>query len=476
MARTPLSVAFIKIAALVLLDGVASSHAQALPPGVQFERKGTLVEGAPDAQKYRFANGLRLLFVPDKRNPVSTLRIHLDAGSNREKPGITGLAHFFEHMMFRKTKDEPEGHFDKVLSGIGGSGNAATGTDFVVYESVFPGPALDIMLDLEAKRFMSLDLTDPYFTTEKGAVISERRMRYENNPQQRGFEFIKRITDRGTAREWLTIGTREDVENMKITDAQKFYQDFYVPDNALMTIGGPFEAEEVVEKVNKYFGSWKGSLKSKKPGLPSDILSRDAGKSFICREAVGEQVVQIVFPSKATRYEDLIMSSIVSELLDDSEAGDFSRRLNNKNLATGFGFYKMYWQFDHQPLAAYFSLSTTQDPDLAVSEFKQEIGRIQKLKWGSAFKKRLQKKLEVEKAEAAEKMTSLVEAYEFNETNYGDFLISKKYQSILDKLTPAQTQEWIRKNLDFSKAYLIGVSSNEKYPACNALTQEGYGK
>jgi zinc protease len=449
----------------------------ALPTGVKLVKKGTVIGGMPEVEKYVFDNGLQLLFIPDNRNPVATLRTYLDAGSNRERPGITGLAHFFEHMMFRKTKEQPEGQFDRTLSGIGGSGNAGTSSDYVVYESVFPGPALDIMIDLEKRRMTALDLTDPYFTTEKGAVISERRMRYENNPQQRGFEFINRITERGTQREWLTIGTREDVQNMKISDAQAFYETFYVPSNALITIGGPFRSVDVVSKVHAAFANWSSANKVPPHApLPKDYFTRDAGKTFICREAVGEQSLKIVFPSSVTSYDDLIMAHIFGELLDDSSEGSMTRRLTNADLATGFMFYKMYWQSESQPLVAHFSLAGHQKPEAAFKKFAEETAKITKLKWNESFRKRLQKKIDLDKANAAEKMTSLVENYEWNETNYGDFLISKRYQTIVDKLTVAALQDWIKKNLDFSRSFSTGVTGMQEYPPCAELTVAGVKK
>jgi predicted Zn-dependent peptidase len=456
---------------LVILAGGRASAAR--PPGVKKVGEGSLVDGLAPAEKFIFDNGLKLIVLPDNRNPVATLRIRLDAGSNRERPGITGLAHFFEHMMFRKTKGEPEGLFDKVLSGIGGNGNAATSTNYVVYESTFPGPALDNMLDLEKKRFLDLDLTDPYFSTEKGAVISERRLRYENNPMQRGLEFIRRITERGTPREWMTIGTREDVENMSIKDADDFYRAHYVPSNTLISVGGPFKVDDVVAKVHARFGGWAGDLKATDRTPPKDLMTRDRGKVFICRESVTDQFFQVVFPSMETAYEDLLMAHISGELLDDHEEGDYSRRLTNANLASAFSLYKTFWQHAFQPVAAYFTLSRDQDIKRAYEAFATELEGLKKKSWGKEFRQRLQKNLEVDKANAAEKMTTLVESYEFNEGNYNDFLVSKSYQNVINDLSERQLRKWMEQNLDLSTAYIVGISPDPRFPPCDKLTEEG---
>lgn len=444
-----------------------------LPKGVTLLKKGTVVPGTPEAELYAFDNGLKLLFLPDNRSPLATIRIHLAAGSARERQGITGLAHFFEHMMFRKTKDQPEGAFDATLSGIGGSGNAGTSTDYVVYHTVFPGPALDIMIDLERRRFLELDLQDPYFTTEKGAVISERKLRYENNPEQRGLEFIRRITERGTPREWMTIGAKEDVETMSIEAARTFYKTYYVPSNTLISVGGPFRSDEVVNKIHQAFSSWQGSHPPELPPLPQDLSTRDAGKSFICRESVSEQTFRIVFPSTDTSYDDAIYSYIFSQLLDDSPEGSLSRRLVNANLATSFGFVKTYWQKGPQPHVAYFSLSADQKIESLINRFQQEVKEAASKKWDRAFRNVLQKRIDLEKAEAAERMTTLIENYEWNQTNYDDFLISKRFQKIVDELSVAKLQNWIQKNIQFEKAYFLGVTGNTAYPSCSDLTVDG---
>jgi predicted Zn-dependent peptidase len=444
-----------------------------IPKGVKLIAKGSVIDGTPDAEVYLFNNGLRLLVLPDNRNPVATLRIHLDAGSNRERPGITGLAHFFEHMMFRKTKERDEGEFDRVLSGVGGKGNAATGSDFVVYESVFPGPALDLMLDLERRRFRELDLKDPYFTTEKGAVISERRMRYENNPQQRGFEKLRAIVERGTQREWLTIGTQADVANMSITEAQEFYRRFYVPSNAVVSIGGPFRTQDVVAKVHKAFGDWSGEAAPAHRTLPGDYFTRDLGKNFVCKESVSEQVVQVVFPSSKTSYDDLLMSFVTAELLDDGPDGSLSRQLSNANLATAFAFYKTYWQHDSQPLVAYFRLSGNQKPADAIARLQQAIEQAKQKTWGDSFRKRLQKRIDLDMASASEKMTTLVENYEWNLVNYGDHLVSKRFQQLVNNLTVRKLQAWMQANIDFKKSFTMGVTGLSESPPCDQLTAEG---
>ena len=294
------------------------------------------------AYNYVLPNSLRLVVIPDYRNTIATFNMILDAGSDIEVKNETGLAHFFEHMMFRKTIGTPEGNYDKVLNSVGGSGNAGTNDSFVTFYSSFPGPALETMLKLEAARFQNLDITEPYYSIEKGAVISERKLRVENDPLSRSNELIRAITERGTPMEWMTIGAKKDVENMSIDAAKIFYKNFYTPDNTLMIVGGPFDPKNVATLVQKYFGDWKGKLNIQHSKLPSDYFTRDLGKRFICSAPVFTKKYRIVYPSNNSNMKSIVYSLIFQSLLDDNINGTFERRLLK-------AIYEVYYKFVEFP-------------------------------------------------------------------------------------------------------------------------------
>jgi predicted Zn-dependent peptidase len=438
-----------------------------LPAGAILMSSGKAIEGTPDLYKFRLANGLKVLVLPDSRNPLATLRIKLDAGSNREKPGTTGLAHFFEHMMFRKTQVSPEGHYDRILAGVGGRGNAATSTDYVVYESAFPGPALDKMLELESQRFKLLDLQDPFFTTEKGAVISERRLRYENDPQQRGQEIIRRAAYKGTPYEWLTIGTRQDVQQMSITEARNFYRDFYTPDNAQLFVGGPFKVETVLQKVNEAFGDWSGTVRSQPPRLAERSEKEVAGKEFVCSENIFEEQHSIIFPSRDTSFRSALLTQILMQILNDHPEGTIQRRMTKRKLASGFWLYKTTWQKMSQPYAAWFKLTKDQSFAAARDYFYSELKAALDRPLTPEIKKVILKQNEVEESEIAQKMTSLVEFYEWNEFFHGDFKISAETKKIIGSVTTKEFQAWGNEAFSPKKAFRTGVTSAGKAVPCS---------
>lgn len=440
-----------------------------LPAGVKLVGKGSAIAGTPEAYKFLLPNGLRVIILPDDRNPVAMLRIMLDAGSNREVRGETGLAHFFEHMMFRKTEVTDEGHYDRTLAGVGGNGNAGTSTDYVVYYSTFPGPALDRMLEIESQRFTKLSLVDPYFTTEKGAVISERFMRLENNPSERGREIIRSIVERGTPYEWVVIGTKDDVKNMSIDAAKKFYKNFYTPDNAVLTLGGPFDVNTALQKVVFTFSDWKGEVAKKHPPLPKDYFTRHAGKSYVCSEAVTEQRFQITYPSANTSFKDDIISIVFSQMLDDHPEGVFKRRLLKDKLASNFYVYKQSHQFQTQPLVVGLFLNKEQKFADAEAFWKKGIEEALRHPLDERFKRRVMKQLEVMEAQTAERMTALAENYEWNEYLYGDFVAQRKAQDIVKKLSQSEFRAWIQTNFVKNKSFTVGIVPNGMAEPCSKL-------
>jgi zinc protease len=457
------------LAGLVFCVSSRASAAPAsvnLPSGAVLLANGQAIEGTPNVYKFKLANGMKVLILPDSRNPLATLRVKLDAGSNREKLGTTGLAHFFEHMMFRKTQVSPEGHYDRILAGVGGRGNAATSTDYVVYEASFPGPALDKMLELESQRFKFLDLQDPYYTTEKGAVISERRLRYENDPLQRGMEIIRRAAYKATPYEWLTIGTKRDVEQMSIEEARSFYRDFYTPDNAQLFLGGPFNVETALKKINDAFSDWNGKVKNQPQRFADKANGEIAGKKFVCSENVFEEQHSIVFPSKDNSFRSALLTQLLLQILNDSPDGTMQRRMTKQKLATAFTVYKTSWQKSSQPYVAWFKLNRQQSFAAASDYFYQELRTALSRPITPELKKILLKQQEVEEAEVAQKMTSLVEFYEWNEFFYGDFKISAQTKKIIESLNSKDFQAWGRDAFAQNKAFQMGVTAPGKATPC----------
>src|SRR5688572_15775647 len=213
------------------------------------------------------ANGLQVVFLEDHSTPIVHAEIWYHVGSKNERPGRTGFAHFFEHMMFKGSKNvEPEGH-PSWISSVGGQSNAYTNEDATVFWQTFPAQYLPLVLWLEADRMATLRIDEDVFKTEREVVKEERRMRVENQPYGRLNEIIYDQAFTVHPYKHPTIGSMKDLEAASVDDVRDFFRTYYVPDNATLVLVGDFDTKEATALVHQYFGRVP---KGAKP-VPRDI-------------------------------------------------------------------------------------------------------------------------------------------------------------------------------------------------------------
>jgi zinc protease len=175
------------------------------------------------------------------------------AGSRNEAPGITGLAHFFEHMMFNGTTRRQPGEFDRLMEAQGGANNAFTSDDVTVYQDWFPQGALDLVFDLESDRVANLAFIPKVIESERGVVSSERRLRVEDsNPGFLG-EQVQAAAFVAHPYQFPTIGWPADIKAWQMSDLQKFFKTYYAPNNLTLVLAGDLVPERVFELARKYF-------------------------------------------------------------------------------------------------------------------------------------------------------------------------------------------------------------------------------
>ncbi len=200
------------------------------------------------------ANGLKVVFLEDHSTPIVHTEVWYHVGSKNEKPGRTGFAHLFEHMMFKGSKNvEPEGH-PSWISSIGGQSNATTNEDATVFWQTTPAQYLPLVLWLEADRMASLRISEDAFKKEREVVKEERRMRIDNQPYGRLNELIYDQAFTVHPYKHPTIGSMRDLEAASVDDVRDFFRTYYVPGNATVVIVGDFETEEALALVNQYLG------------------------------------------------------------------------------------------------------------------------------------------------------------------------------------------------------------------------------
>lgn len=209
-----------------------------------------------DYEKYTLDNGLDIILHKDDSDPIVSVAILFHVGSNREKPGRTGFAHFFEHMLFQNSENVGKGNFFKIIEDLGGSFNGGTWNDGTVYFEVVPKDALEKVLWMESDRmgFMINTVTTPVLENEKQVVKNEKRQRVDNQPYgHTNYVVDKTLYPEGHPYNWQVIGSLEDLEAATIEDVKEFYEKYYGPNNATMVIAGDIDFEETKQMIDKYF-------------------------------------------------------------------------------------------------------------------------------------------------------------------------------------------------------------------------------
>jgi zinc protease len=255
MRRCPVrQLAAAALVACALPLAMAILSAASRPPKLQYE-----IATLP--------NGLTVVLEEDHSTPIVHLQLTYHVGSKNEKPGRTGFAHVFEHLMFKGSKNvESEGH-TSMIAAIGGQSNAFTTDDETVFWETAPSQYLPLILWLEADRMATLRINKDTFTNEREVVKEERRLRIDNQPYGRLNEIIYEQTFTTHPYKHATIGSMVDLEAATVDDVRDFYRTFYVPENATLTLVGDIDSVQALQLAGQYLGRVP---KAAKP-VPRDI-------------------------------------------------------------------------------------------------------------------------------------------------------------------------------------------------------------
>ena len=204
-------------------------------------------------KQFSLANGLRVILCEDHAVPVVSVALYYDVGSRNERPGRTGFAHLFEHMMFQGSENVPKAAHFQYIFNAGGTMNGTTSTERTNYYETLPASHLPLALWLESDRMRSLKVTQENLDNQRNAVQEEKRLRYDNQPYVNAFLRINELIFKNPANAHSTIGSMEDLDAATIEDVQEFFRIYYAPNNAVLTIVGDFEEAEARALVRKYF-------------------------------------------------------------------------------------------------------------------------------------------------------------------------------------------------------------------------------
>jgi zinc protease len=332
------------------------------PPGREAIRSTTL------------ANGMKIIVWPVHNIPNVALYNWVRAGSRNEAPGITGLAHFFEHMMFNGTARRKPGDFDKLMEAQGGANNAFTSDDVTVYQDWFPRAALELIFDLEADRIANLAFDPEVVESERGVVYSERRLSVDDNNHGFLAEQVQAAAYVAHPYRFPTIGWPADIQSWQLSDLQRFFRSYYAPNNQTLVLAGDVSPEEAFALARKYLEPIP------RQAAPDPVLTREpqqlAERRILVRRPAQTPLIQYAYKAPAAADERAPALSLLLSILVDGDASRLYRLLvEEQKLVIDVGG-NWHEGFDPALVWLYFTLPENADPDVVQPVIDAELARI----------------------------------------------------------------------------------------------------
>ncbi len=362
------------LVSVVLAAAALPLSAAVPPPRLQYE-------------SITLPNGLQVILSEDHSTPIVHLALWYHVGSKNEKPGRTGFAHLFEHMMFKGSKNVgPEEH-TSIIASVGGQSNAYTQDDETVFWETLPAQYLPLAVWLEADRMATLRVDNQTFVNEREVVKEERRMRVDNVPFGRLNEIIYDNAFTTHPYKHPTIGSMQDLEAASIEDVREFYNTFYVPENATLVIVGDFDTAQTKELVTTYFGRIP---KASRP-VPRDIPQeppQKAEKRVTVEQPWPLPAVVVAYHITYDGHPDSYPLHIASKVLSDGQSSRIYQKLvyENQLAVTAFGGANL---IEHPNL--FYAVAIVQPGQTPEAAQAALIGELERLKSQAISERELQR-------------------------------------------------------------------------------------
>lgn len=277
---------------------------------------------------FTLPNGLRVIVAEDRSTPVVAVNVWYLVGSGYEQPGRTGFAHLFEHVMFEGSANVPEGAFDRLLEAAGGSNNGSTNTDRTNYYEILPSSGLELALWLEADRMGGLleTMDQGKLDGQRDVVKNERRQRYDNQP----YGMLRVVAAEaaypaGHPYSWTTIGSMEDLSAASLDDVKSFFRTYYAPNNAVLSIVGDVDAQQVRPMVERLFGWIPRGPEVAKPQIPVPPIP--ATRRIVREDRVTLPQLTMIWRGAKRLSEDEAALDALTQILTGGKSSRLYKRL-----------------------------------------------------------------------------------------------------------------------------------------------------
>jgi predicted Zn-dependent peptidase len=296
---------------------------------------------AEDVHTFSLKNGMKFFVLEDHSIPNATLQIFFKAGSRNEFPGITGVSHFLEHMMFKGAKKYGPNMFDRVLENAGGSSNAYTSENITSYQDWVHKSALELIFEMEADRIGNISLDKLTVESERGVILSEFTTGYENSDYDLLEDQLRSVAYQAHSYRWPVIGYESDIRNWRQSDIKDYFDRYYSPNNAIAVVTGDVTLAQVKTLAEKYLEPIPARV------APRPVHTREpeqrGEKRLIVLKDVSSTHVLIAYHVPETGSGDYYALDLLSSILTSGRSSRLYRGLiSDKQLATEISTYMPY--------------------------------------------------------------------------------------------------------------------------------------
>jgi predicted Zn-dependent peptidase len=341
---------------------------------------------AEDVKTFTLKNGMKFLVAEDHSIPNANMYLFYKVGSRNEYQGITGLSHFFEHMMFNGAKKYAPKEFDRTMEFNGGANNAYTTENVTVYTDWFPASALETIFDLESDRISSLSIDPKMVQSERGVVISERSTGLENSPWRSLNEATQGLAFLEHPYHWPVIGYLDDMKNWKQEDLERYFKTYYAPNNCVVVVSGGVKFDDVKKMAEKYLEP----IPAQPAPPPVHIVEppQTGERRIAVQKDVATPYLNIAWRVPETKNEDFYALTLLSDILSSGKSSRlYASLVDKQQLATSV--FTVYGESFDPTLFWVYAVAAKNVKETSIENAVYE--EIEKIKKEGVTEKELQK-------------------------------------------------------------------------------------
>ena len=414
-----------------------------------------------DFEEYDLNNGMHVILHKDTSAPVVVTSVMYHVGAKDEQPGRTGMAHFFEHLLFEGTENIKKGEWFKIVSSNGGRNNANTTDDRTYYYEIFPSNKLELGLWMESERLLHPIIGQAGVDTQNEVVKEEKRLRVDNQPYSRFLEYVKENMFLKHPYKGTTIGKMADLDAATLDEFLAFNKKFYVPNNATLVVAGDIDVSSTKKMIEDYFGPIPhGTQVTRNYPTEDPITSESKATAYDSNIQIPATIVSYRIPGFKER--DAYVLDMISSYLSDGKSSKLYKKLvDEQKQALQIGAFNI-GQEDYG-MYLVFGIPVGETPlDTLVSEAEEEIAKVREELISEKDYQKLQNKFENRYVNSNSNVEGIAHSLATFYMLYKDTSLINKEIEIYRSITREEIMEVANKYLQPNQRVIIDYLPEEK--------------